>query len=131
MNNLSSKQRAALAYFADGPRSSTMSAFAAGTLSSLRKLGFWTPDADEEKERTMTVTAKTKWFNDYPAVVEFGEVLIGSCEFDVGKARECLDALQYYYEKPWKWDDQYERWVALACPAGEDLKLGALTDEEA
>jgi hypothetical protein len=39
MNKLSSKQRAALAYFADGPRSS-MFAFAAGTLSSLRKLGF-------------------------------------------------------------------------------------------
>jgi hypothetical protein len=38
--------------------------------------------------------------------------------------------MQYFYEKPWKWDDAHERWVALGEPAGEDLKEGALDDDE-
>ena len=58
------------------------------------------------------------WCEDYAAVVEFGAYL--AQEF--GDA----DALQAYYEQPWKWTSERTRWLAARAagcewPALEDL----------
>lgn len=60
------------------------------------------------------------WCEDYAAVVEFGAYL--AQEF--GDA----DALQAYYEKPWKWTPERTRWLAALAAGNDSPELGDLEE---
>lgn len=44
-----------------------------------------------------------EWYGNYDEITTFGKYLVGT---QVWSAVE----LQYYYEKPWKWDNEYKEW---------------------
>jgi hypothetical protein len=50
------------------------------------------------------------WLNSYDEVVVFGGVLLTGGEFTDA------EELQYFYEKPHKYTDMYESWVAADKP---------------
>lgn len=56
----------------------------------------------------MTVFAGLTWLNDYDNITGFGAVLAQS-------GMSAAD-LQYYYEKPWKWENEYARWESAGKP---------------
>jgi hypothetical protein len=62
----------------------------------------------------MAKTEETKWYNDYDTVVGFAKILESAGEIE--DAKEAI----LYFEKPWKYDPEYEAWIELEKPGKKD-----------
>jgi hypothetical protein len=69
-----------------------------------------------------------RWFDDYTEIVKFGQVLYAADRFGEPEAQSVL----YYFEKPWKWDNEHDAWVKRGQPieAGQHDWDGFLHDTE-
>lgn len=56
------------------------------------------------------MSTETKWYETHDELIAFARVLDDLDVFD------CPDDAIDFFETPWKWDDEYERWVALGRP---------------
>lgn len=68
------------------------------------------------------------WWNDHAELVTFARVLAGAGAFDHDdRQRKAIEQVVFYFEKPWRYDDEHEAWTRLGRPAiVEDLEqLGA------
>jgi hypothetical protein len=57
-----------------------------------------------------------KWYNDYDTVVGFARTLENAGELT--DAREVI----LYFEKPWKYDTEYDAWLEFDKPNSDDKK---------
>jgi hypothetical protein len=64
---------------------------------------------------------REEWIERPGLVLLFGRILAAYYDW------ETRDVF-YYFEKPWKWTPEYERWIALGCP--ESPKPGTLDEKE-
>lgn len=58
-------------------------------------------------------TITPDWCYSHDELVEFGELLSQTLS---------VSELQYYYEKPWKYDLEHQRWNAAGRPEDFDLE---------
>ncbi len=62
------------------------------------------------------------WFTDYAELLAFARILKECGAFhESTEEGEEIDALLYYFEKPWKWTGEHDKWVALGRPAAEQI----------
>lgn len=67
---------------------------------------------------------ESKWFEKHDNLTAFASVLI-----DLGTFERPKDVL-YFFEKPWKWEPEWERWVALGKPLDlDDIEVLAEHEE--
>ena len=57
---------------------------------------------------------KEQWYETHSELVTFARVLLDAGAFDgeEGQAKQML----YFFEKPWKWTDEFVAWVRLRRP---------------
>jgi hypothetical protein len=51
------------------------------------------------------------WYANHSELTEFGSVLIEASFLDT------VEDLQYFYEKPWKYDNEHETWEGCGKPS--------------
>lgn len=71
---------------------------------------------DEEEE-------VENWYEDYENIKWFGSILVEANYID-NKTE-----LQYYYEKPWKWDKEWAAWQALDSPNSDEKNWDTFIDK--
>ncbi len=57
-----------------------------------------------------------QWFTDYEELLSFARVLE-----ECGAFVEDTKMLLTYFEKPWKWTPEHEKWIALGRPIASDI----------
>jgi len=73
-----------------------------------------TPALLDDKHAKMTVGAPVKWYEDHAKLVGFASVLAARGTFDVDDCkRASVESVIAFFEKPWKWNAEYEEWKAL------------------
>lgn len=67
----------------------------------------------------------TDWITDYDQLTRLGSWLIEHWNFTA-------EELQSYYEKPWKWDDEYRDMCGMEAdpPTRGTCKCGTITDNK-
>ena len=51
------------------------------------------------------------WHTTYGNVTALGYWLVKTDQMDGEDMRDALNNLQYFYEKPWKWDAEYKKYL--------------------
>jgi hypothetical protein len=74
---------------------------------------------DDESEET----TEDEWYEDYENIKWLGKVLQEAGYFD-DQAEQNL-----YFQKPWKWNDEWAAWAELGNPTSDDKDWNKFIDK--
>ena len=61
------------------------------------------------------MSSETHWYEAHSELLRFAIILRDAGAFD---GEDPIDRVLYYFEKPWKWSGEHDRWIALGRPIG-------------